>query len=405
MADKNVILTMKIAGEDFEDLYPYELLLEEGFSRIYKARLTLLSDVCYREEDLAEILDTGISLSISQILRDALTQRTRYFHGIITATATEGIFSSGDQNCYRYVLTIESPLARLRFNMRNAVYYRKNPVDAVEAVLEKNRIRSQFPDSYISRNKYSKQLMFNQNGISDLDFIGNILFTYGISFTTIHPAVEENTMGEEELIFSSGDSFPAPAFKYSDTREVSDKETFDFIRAVEGQNIWKMDDFRMERSIGVDGIEVGAVYPEFNYGNEEWKTGDPGEGKRSITYNRLFTGYQRGTTKEEIDEDIKRILDARFRGFELAKQRWTGKAANLLLMPGLLFELAHFYALDDIVPITAMVTAARTHVRAVWPEHLVVRTQAAEGETVETAFSCINYAAGVESRFCGTLSQ
>jgi uncharacterized protein involved in type VI secretion and phage assembly len=397
---------MRIAGGGFEDMYPYELFLEEGFSRVYKARLTLLSDTLHTYDDLAEIVDTNISLTISQVLRDAVTMRKRYLHGIISAAAVDGLFSGGEQNCYRYSLTIESPLARLRYNARNAVYYKQSPVDAVEAVLNNNRIAAQFPDSYIKRDEYSKRLMFNQNGIPDIEFIGNILFTYGISFTSVHPAVSEDAVGSADLIFSDGNSFPVPALEYSDGREVAQAAQFDFIRAAEAQDTWKMDAFRMENSIGVDGIEVSAAYPEFNYGNEEWKAGDPGADKRSLTYHRLFTGYERGTAKDEIDADMKQILDARFRGFELAKTNWTGKAANLLLMPGALFELAHFYGLNDDSRITALVTTAKTRVRAVWPEHLAVKHEDTRaGETVETEFACINYAAGIERRFCGTLSQ
>jgi uncharacterized protein involved in type VI secretion and phage assembly len=396
---------MRIAGGGFEDMYPYELFLEEGFSRVYKARLTLLSDTLHTYDDLAEIVDTSISLTISQVLRDAVTMRKRYLHGIISAAAVDGLFSGGEQNCYRYSLTIESPLARLRYNARNAVYYKQSPVDAVEAVLNNNGIAAQFSDSYIKRNEYSKHLMFNQNGISDIEFIRNILFTYGISFASVHPAASEDAVGAADLIFSNGNSFPAPALEYSDGR-VAQAAQFDFIRAAEAQNTWKMGAFRMENSIGVDGIEVSAAYPEFNYGNEEWKAGDSGADKRSLTYSRLFAGYERGTPADEIDADMKRILDARFRQFELAKTSWTGKAANLLLMPGTLFELAHFYGLDDESRIAALVSSAKTHVRAVWPERLAVKTEIAAGEAaVETEFACINYAAGVERRFCGTLSQ
>ncbi|MDR1588256.1 MAG: phage late control D family protein, partial [Treponema sp.] len=293
MADRKVVLTMRIAGGGFEDMYPYELFLEEGFSRVYKARLTLLSDTLHTYDDLAEIVDTNISLTISQVLRDAVTMRTRYLHGIITAAATDGVFSGGEQNCYRYTLTIESELARLRYNARNGAYYKQSPVDAVEAVLANNHITARFSDSFIRRNEYSTRLMFNQNGVSDIEFIGNILFTYGISFASVHPAVSVDAMGASDLVFSDGNSFPAPVLEYSDNRETPETAQFDFVRADEAQDTWKMDAFRMENAIGVDGIEVSATYPEFNYGNKEWKAGDPGADKRSLTYNRLFTGYER----------------------------------------------------------------------------------------------------------------
>jgi uncharacterized protein involved in type VI secretion and phage assembly len=373
---------------------------------VYKARLTLLSDTRYTYDDLSGILDTNVSLTISQILWDADTLRIRYLHGIVTAVATDGVFSSGQRNYYRYSLSIESELARLRYNARNGAYYRQSPVDAVEAVLNNNHIRARFPAEHIDRNAYSKRLMFNQNGISDLDFIGNILFAYGLSFTSIHPAPPKDAVAEADIIFSNGNSFPVPVVEYSDGREPPGTAQFDFIRAAEARNTWKMDAFHIGNAIGVDGIEVSATYPEFNYGNEEWKAGEPGADKRSVTYNRLFSGYERGTSKEEIDTDMSRILDARLRYFALAKASWTGKAANLLLMPGALFELVHFCGLDDESRLTALVTTAKTHVRAVWPEGLAVKTEAFTGDpTVETEFTCMNYAAGIERRFCGMVSQ
>jgi uncharacterized protein involved in type VI secretion and phage assembly len=397
---------MYVADGGFEDLYPYELFLEEGFSHLYEARLTLVSAGLYTHEDLSELVDTRISLSISQVLRDTDVKRTRYLHGIVTTVAVEGcLFSGRGQKCYRYTLTIESELAWLRFNARNGVYYRQSPVDAVETVLIQNHITALFPDTYIKRNEYSNRLMFNQNGISDLDFIGNILFTYGISFTCVHPAAPEDAVGAADLIFSDGSSFPVPVVEYSDGREVPETAQFDFILGDQNSELWKMDAFRMENRIGVDGIEVIAAYPEFNYGNEEWKAGEIGADQRSITYNRLFSGYERGTAAEEIDADMERILAARFRTFELAKRSWTGKADNLLLMPGALFELAHYYGEDDDGVITALVSAAKTHVRAVWPESLAVKPELTQiGELAETEFACIDYAAGVERRFCGSLS-
>jgi uncharacterized protein involved in type VI secretion and phage assembly len=405
VADKKVTLGMRISGGGFEDLYPYELFLEEGFSRVYRARLTLLSDTLHTDAELAEIVDTGVSLTISQTLRDAVTWRTRYLHGIITAVATDGVFFSGEQHYYRYILTIESELARLRHNIRNGVYYRQSPVDAVAAVLKNNHITARFFENYIKLDNYSRRLMFNQSGSSDIDFIGNILFTYGLSFTCTHPVPPKGSVEVAQLVFSDGNSFPAPIYEYSNDRDVPEIAQFDFVRANETQSIWKMEAFRMERAIGVDGIEVSAAYPEFNYGNNEWKAGVPGVDTRSVTYNRLFTGYERGTPKDEIDADMKRILEVRLRHFALAKVRWAGKAANLLLMPGALFELAHFYGLGDKSKITALVTSAKTHVRAVWPERLAVNMdETRAGETIETEFGCIDYAPGIERRFCGTIS-
>jgi uncharacterized protein involved in type VI secretion and phage assembly len=272
--------------------------------------------------------------------------------------------------------------------------------------LKNNRIPASFPDAYIKRNDYSKRLMFNQSETADFDFIARILFNYGLSFTSIHPAVSEDSTGTAELVFSDGNSFPAPVLEYSDGREVPQTTLFDFIQPDEAQNIWKMDSFHIENTIGVNGLRLSAVYPEFNYGNEDWKTGEIGGDKRCVTYNRLFTGYERGTPKDEIDADVQQVISARFRSLELAKTRWTGTAANISLMPGCIFELVHFTGVKNEDTITALVTSAKTHVRAVWPEYLAVKPEAGQiGELTELEFTCMNYAAGVERRFCGNLSQ
>lgn len=402
MPDKRVILTARIAGGFLGDLLPYELVLEEGFSCIYHARLLMLSTQSHTGEALAEILDKGISLTVSQVLRDGSTQRKRYLHGIVTDIAANGVFYSSDKNCYSYTLIIEGELARLRLNRRNGAYYRQSPVDAIEAVLAKNGISAQFPTAYINRNVYkSRSLMFDQNEQSDFDFITNLLSLYGLSFMYIHPASQGDAVASPELVFSKGDSFPAPGLYYSDERNRVSIDQFDFVGTDEAGSIWKMDTFHMGSSIGIDGIELSASYPEYNYGNAAWKKGETGPGKRCISYNRQFHGYERGTSREDIDADIEIILASRFRAFELAKKDWGGKAANLLLIPGSIFELSRFYGRNDSFRIKALVTATKLHVREVWPETLAIRPDVPEvEEIIEVDFACMNYADGADRRFC-----
>jgi uncharacterized protein involved in type VI secretion and phage assembly len=77
-------LALHLAGGACADLYPWDLVLEEGFSRLYRGELTVLSAKKHTMEELSGLLDKGISLIITQILGDAKTRRTRSFHGIVS---------------------------------------------------------------------------------------------------------------------------------------------------------------------------------------------------------------------------------------------------------------------------------------------------------------------------------
>jgi uncharacterized protein involved in type VI secretion and phage assembly len=75
MAENQNTLTLRPAGGGFEDLYPWDLTLEEGFSRLYRGELTVLSEKKHGMGDLSDLLDKGISLGITQLLRDGRTRQ------------------------------------------------------------------------------------------------------------------------------------------------------------------------------------------------------------------------------------------------------------------------------------------------------------------------------------------
>jgi hypothetical protein len=402
----NLTLSAKIAGGGYDDLFPYELVFEEGFSRVYKAELTLLTTTLHTQKDMTGLLDQNISLVISQRLAGGTVVRSRYLHGIITGIANLGVVGSGTGgNCYRHIITIESELARLRWTRFNQPYYRKTPPDIIEEILAKYHIRGQFSDAYINRSTYSKNLMFDQVSVSDMDFIYHIMGLYGLSWTFVHGPISKNGIGTAELHFSEGNRFPPPPplYEYSDKRKIPEIEKFDFVNYDERQNLWKLDGWRMENTIGVDGLVISAAYPEANYGSREWRWGDDQSGKRYYSYSSLFHGYERGTAAAEIDADVKRIIEARRLAFTLVRENWTGSAANILLIPGLIFELGHFYGSRDSSLFTALVTGSRLHVRSLWPRDMAAPPGDAEtGELAHVEFNAANWGRDSEKRFCGT---
>jgi uncharacterized protein involved in type VI secretion and phage assembly len=401
MAENINALGLYLAGGVCADLYPWDLVLEEGFSRLYRGELTVLSEKKHTMEELAGLLDKGVSLTIAQKLGDVKTGRTRYLHGIVTGIRSAGVFSNGKvKDCYSYILIIEPELARLAFTRLTAPYYRMNPADIFEAILNKYDLHARIEENYFSRSKYGKNLLFDQTETSDFDFLKNIAGLYGISFVFVHPAVQSKTLGLAVLYFSDGKKFPLSNVVYSDKREEPRTVSFDFLSAAEEQHIWKMDSWVMTKTIGFDGLKLNALYPNANYGSDQWKWGKTEKGTRHASYSRLFHGYDRQVGTAEVDADIQLSLEALRRTAEQAKARWTAGAGNLALRPGLILELRHFYGMQDRESITALVTNTQLHHRVRWPANLAVRLEDAEGEITEIQGDCIDWGSTAEKRFC-----
>jgi hypothetical protein len=243
--------------------------------------------------------------------------------------------------------------------------------------------------------------MFEQSGVSDLDFINRIIDLYGISWHFIHGKPAQNGLGTTELHFSEGNRFPPLFYEYSDNRKIAETEYFDFLNYDEKQNVWKMDSWRMESGVGVEGLELNAPYPEVNYGSREWRWGDIEPGKRYHSLNSMFHNYERGTPLEEIDKDIKRMIEAGRIAFTLDKENWTGVTENIVPSPGLILELKHFYGPQDNTAISALVTDSRLHIRSLWPRDLAALPGGAEpGELARTEFYATDWGKDSEKRFC-----
>jgi hypothetical protein len=392
-------MALYLAGGACKDFIPYNLSLEEGFSRLFHGELTVLTKTKHTQEEVLDILDQGISLTISQTLGDGKTKRTRWLHGIVTGIKSSGFFGSSTNGCYSHVLTIEPALARLRFTQATESYYLKTPAETIKAVLDKHGIGAQFPVEYFKR-EYSHKLMFEQHSFSDLDFIQGILRLYGLSFTFQHTKCPPNALGESRLFFTEGDVFPLSDWAYSDNRKTSGTQHFDFQISQEEQGIWKMETWSMRDAIGVEGLELTAAYPNANYGSDKWRVGVTQRGKRYLNYSHIFHGYQRDTPTQEIDADIAFTLEAWYCSQQLAKSRLMGEAPNLVLMPGCVFDLSHFYGKEDKGKIAVLVSAASLQCRTAWPSSLGTAPQGGEtGEVLTVKVQGMNYSDAVDKRF------
>jgi hypothetical protein len=401
MPENQKTLTMYLAGGEFPDMYPWELSLEEGFSRLYRGQLTALSGKKHTAEELFDLVDKGISVTIKEKLPDTRTDRTRYFHGIVTAVNCAGVFcSSTKTDCYTYIFIIEPEIARLRYTRQSAPYYKMNPADIFEKILSNYKITAQITENYLRRGQFGKNLMFDQTKISDYGFIDSLARLYGISLVLTHPAVSPGALASAELYFSGGEKFPVSALAYSDKRSEPDTLQFDFLGADEKSSLWKMDSFYINTEIGVDGFKLNATYPDLNYGSDNWKKGKTDLGCRYITCAGLFHGYDVSVETGEVDGDIDLILTAKTRASDIAKKRITGAAANIALRPGVALELGHFYGHSDRSVNTVLVTGIRLRHRTVWPEDLAVWAESATGELTEVQFDGIDWGKKAVKRFC-----
>jgi uncharacterized protein involved in type VI secretion and phage assembly len=403
MAEDQNSLTLYLAGGGYDDLYPWDLVLEEGFSRLYRGELTVLSGTKHTLEELSGILDKGISVDITQSvgIGESGVQRTRYLHGIVTGVRCTGVFNDGiKKDCYSYVLTIEPELARLKFTRLSAPYYRMNPPAIFEAILKNYHLAAYLDQAYVSRTRYIGNLLFDQSDMSDFDFIHGIAWLYGISFTFTHSKVPANTLGVAALYFSDGGKFPRSDLIYSDKRIEPEIAAFDFLRADGGRNVWKMDMWAMNRSIGFDGFKLSAAYPDTNYGSEQWQWGQTGKGERCLHQRSLFHAYERATPVDDVDRDVALIMEARRLTMEQDKDRWTAAAPNLALRPGLILELAHFYGAKDREMVTALVTRSSLHHHTRWPTALAVGSGDPGGEVTEVRAVCVDWGKKSKKRYC-----
>lgn len=399
----NDMLSIRFPENRFADFYLYDLTLTEGISELYRAEAIILSDTLHTYEQLAEALSLKATLTITQRLDDAKTTRTRYFSGIVTAISHAGVFYSSDkQDCFCYRLTIEPEMSRLRHVVRKVSYTRKTPLDVIAEMLSEYGIVPNFSEEFISRRPFNAFCIYNQETEADYRFLKRLLGLYGLSFMFRHKKAPAGAPGETELYFSAGELFPDGAdIFYSDGRALPSVSDFDFRSSDEARNLWKLDRWTMENKTGFDGVLLQESYPNANVGSGGWKAGKTNPGDRRRIYTKHFHSYVREIPKEMVDADVGLILSAQLRAFEIRREIGRGAAENILLTPGRLIRIRHFYGPRDAGVLQAMVTKSTLHCRSKWPQSFAVSPEMkAEQEKIEAVFETMNYGPQAVKRFC-----
>ncbi|GHU39420.1 hypothetical protein FACS1894190_03950 [Spirochaetia bacterium] len=356
---------------------PLKLIIEEGISTNYEGRLTVWTDKVCKQDKLKELLDTSISISITQeidgaeFFTDVPTQK-RFFHGIITHVKSSGpIVVTNSISYFLYEIIIESVLAPLKYTRKTKDYKATLPNKIIESILTYYNINADFT---FFTSKETPITILGQFDCSDYSFIQSLLSMYGISFAWTHPDINDENSQIAGLLFNNGSSFPAPILTYTGDIEgpLDDVYEFDCLASTydreEETSVWKMDAWTMENSIGVDRMELTSFYPIGNKALKTW-IADRSEATKTrfFQYARMFHGYLPNATTEKIDADIKAILDTRKVITDGQKIKWKGQTSNLCIIPGANFRLKNYYGADDDNLISGLVTKSTLTANAPWP--------------------------------------
>ena len=392
-------LGLYLAGGKCPDFYPMELNLSEGIGRLFCADLRVATDTRHSAADLASLLDKGASVTVTQKLGDNKTTRSRFLHGIVTAAGSSGSSAgvSEGKPCFFYTLRLEPEVSRLRHSLHSRSFDRKTAPDIVTEILALYTLSVDF--SFV-KSQFGTMARFGQGGGSDLEFVQSLLRQYGLSFVSGHPAVGTGALAQGKLYVTDGDTIPEPVLRYSDRRNSTGKAKFDFLNNDDANNVWRMEEWGMGETVSPTGLRVLAAYPYKDFGSKEWQRGDVDKGQGFWDYGQLFHSYEREATPNDVDADMKLLLDALWCEMRLSKRWMRGRASNIALMTGLLFDLAHYNGPKDNAVITALVTAAKLRVRAAWPQHLAAPQPHWE-EEIDVAVECMDWgAASPIKRFC-----
>jgi hypothetical protein len=241
---------------------------------------------------------------------------------------------------------------------------------------------------------------FGQGGGSDLEFVQSLLRQYGLSFVSQHPVVGPGALGQGKLFVTDGETIPEPVLRYSDRRSAAGKAKFDFLNSDDAHSVWRMEEWGMGETVGPTGLQVLAAYPYKDFGSKDWQRGDMDKGPGFWDYGQLFHSYEREAAPDDIDADMELLLCARYCEMLLSKKWMRGRAPNAALLPGLLFDLAHYNGPKDSAVTTALVTASKLCARAAWPQHLAAQQSDWE-EEIDVTADCMDWGSTAPvKRFC-----
>ncbi|MCQ2914188.1 MAG: phage late control D family protein [Alphaproteobacteria bacterium] len=396
-SNENELLKLSFVDKKLEDFYLYNIDLEENLSFDYKATCIALSEKPHTVEELKEVLGFKADIQIIQF-DERQNSRKRYLSGVVTSIEHLGLFCRLEKSeVFAYKFTVEPQVAVLKNVIKLQAYNNTNVYDVINEVSQQYGLGFILNENYILKDDYIPKCNYNQNEVSTYHFLKEIFEMYGLSLCYNH------SKDATQVFVTNGNKVPvASALEFSKGKDDVEKPyNIDLYKYKndDDANLLHMDQWNMKTSLGVDGVRLLETYPNSNVSGEEWKTKGFEDKKRFVEYTRHFHMYAYGCTKEEVDKDVKTILEAQQRRNDINKDLWQGKASNIMLMPGRLIKVFHAYSNKDNSALFALINKTHLNVYARFPTNLAQLVDLEKSNKFEVSIEAMNYSE--EKRFVG----
>ncbi|MCQ2966227.1 MAG: phage late control D family protein [Alphaproteobacteria bacterium] len=394
---KNEMMDISFTDSELNNkFYVYDLKLSEQVGELFHAEAVLLTPFKIKIESLLN-RDLQTKISLKQI--DA--KDSRFVSGYVTHVQQQGVITGvnaqGTQiSYYRFVITIEPKLAVLKYTVRNRSYNDCQVSSVFQKVVkDEHDIPYSICGNTLAK-QYQKGCIYNQNGISDYDFIQFLLKMYGVSFI-----FKFDDSFEPKLFFTEGEGFST----VKDKKKDKDNEAEIKLKMVfQGEDKGGVERFQINSQPVFENFVLQESYPNSNEsGSSNWYQGKKDQLNYSYEFDTHFHGYNRSISHDEVNKDVALILEARKTAEKCKAIEYEGVAQELDIIPGRLFALSGFRGKDDKSTILGRVIKTDLHARANWPSEYirpfeVEQVERPSEQKIVVKFSAIDFSE--KQRYC-----
>lgn len=209
-----------IEHSPFKDNEILSLEVNEGISISFIAKLKFCSKVKLTKDKLKALLTADLKITVKQSDADSTTTRDRIFKGIVVSFQDLGIYQQITENSqktfiYAYELTLMPEIVKLGYKKHNRSFENKTLDEVLDTVFkEQNLIVDTAEDNIDPQLWVEKpaieELVLSQSQESDLEFVNELLRSFGLNFNVIYDRKRSNN----KYVFSRGWSVDTGAKVY-----------------------------------------------------------------------------------------------------------------------------------------------------------------------------------------------
>lgn len=392
----NEMMNISFSDNDLNNkFYVYDLKVSEQIGELFRADVVLLTP---HKIDAKKLISKNLQTKIS--LKQPGVKDPRYVSGFVTHVQQQGVIMGVNAqgtivSYYRFVITIEPKLAVLKYTIRNRAYNDCQVTSIFQKIINKEHGIPYNICANSFKKEYLNGCIYNQNSISDYEFIQFLFHMYGISFV-----FKFDDSFEPKLFLTEGEVYSTAKDKKDYDNEAEIKLNMFSTNGEKGV----LDQFQINSQPIFENFVVHESYPNSNEsGSSNWFQGIKDELTYSHEYDTHFHGYIRSISHGDVNKDIALILEAKKIAEKSKAIEYVGVAGEIELIPGRLFSLSGFGGKDDKAIISGRVTKTDLHARAKWPSDYfrpieVEQANKPMEQKIVVKFSAVDFAD--KQRFC-----